>query len=159
MSTLNAVLISLGICVISAILEGLFARKNVKPFFAKLKWPSYSAPLWVWYIIGVFYYVIFFFLLYRIFRDEEEATLRNASLAMVLVMMAVNAGWNYVFFRKQDLFLSFIPFAFYPFLAIALFITLLQFDTAAACALGAYLVYLVYAVSWSYRLWKLNPKT
>lgn len=149
---------SLGICVISAILEGLFAGKNVKAFFEKLKFPAYSAPLWVWYIIGGFYYAIFFFLLYRILRYDADATLKYLSLALVLVMMAVNAGWNYVFFRKQDMFLSFIPFVFYPFLAIALFITLLQFDTAAAYALGAYLVYLLYAVRWSYGLWKLNPK-
>ncbi len=36
MSVTSAILISLGICVLSAILEGVLAGKNVKSFFAKL---------------------------------------------------------------------------------------------------------------------------
>ena len=56
-------------------------------------------------------------------------------MALLLVMMGVNAFWNYVFFRTQNLLLSFFAFAFYPFVAIALFICLLQFDKIAAWSL------------------------
>ncbi len=157
MSVSFAILISLGICVISAVLEGLFAGKNVKSFFAKLRFPSYSPPLWVWYIIGVVYYVVCFFILYRIFRHDSDASIKYAALTLLLVMMSVNAFWNYVFFRTQNLLLSFFAFAFYPFIAIALFICLLQFDKIAAWSLVPYFVYLLYAVRWGYGLWKLNP--
>jgi tryptophan-rich sensory protein len=157
MSVSSAILISLGICVISAVLEGVFAGKNVKSFFAKLQFPSYSAPLRVWYIIGVVYYVICFFILYRIFRYDGDGSIKYVALTLLLVMMGVNAFWNYVFFRAQNLFLSFFAFAFYPFIAIALFICLLQFDEMAAWSIVPYFVYLIYAVRWGYRLWKLNP--
>lgn len=156
MSLSSAILISLGICVISAVLEGVFAGKNVKSFFAKLQFPSYSAPLWV-NIIGVVYYVICFFILYRIFRYDGDASIKYVALTLLLVMMGVNAFWNYVFFRAQNLFLSFFAFAVYPFIAIALFICLLQFDEMAAWPIVPYFVYLIYAVRWGYGLWKLNP--
>jgi len=153
-----AILISLGTCAVSAVLEGLLAGKNVKSFFAKLRFPSYSAPLWVWYIIGVTYYVICFLILYRVFRHNGDASIKHVSLALLLVMMGVNALWNYVFFRAQNLLLSLFAFAFYPFVAIALFICLFQFDKTAAWSLVPYLAYLLYAVRWGYGLWKLNPK-
>ena len=157
MSVTSAILISLGICVVSAILEGVLAGKNVKSFFAKLQFPSYSPPLWVWYIIGVVYYVICFFILYRIFRHDSDASLKYVALMLLLIMMGVNAFWNYVFFRAQNLFLSFFAFAFYPLIAIALFVCLLQFDKIAAWSLVPYFLYLLYAVRWGYGLWKLNP--
>ncbi len=154
---ISAILISLGICVTSAVLEGLFAGKNVKSFFAKLRFPSYSIPLWGWYIIGALYYVVCFFILYRIFTRSEASSTRYVALTLLLVMMSVNAFWNYVFFRAQNLFLSFVAFAFYPLIALALFISLLQFDRTAAWFLVPYLLYLIYAAYWGYGLWKLNP--
>ena len=157
MSVSFAILISLAICVVSAIFEGVFAGKNVKSFFAKLRFPPYSAPLWVWYIIGVIYYAICFFILYRIFRHSADTSITYVALALLLAMMSVNAFWNYVFFRAQNLFLSFFAFAFYPIIAIALFICLIQFDKPAAWSLVPYFVYMIYAVRWGYGLWKLNP--
>ena len=154
-----AILVSLGICVTSAVVEGVLAGKNVKALFAKLRLPSYSAPLWAWYVIGVVYYVICFFILYRVFRHDGDTTIKYASLMLLLVMMGINAFWNYVFFRAQNLAFSFLAFAFYPFIAIALFICLHQFDKSAAWSLGPYFAYLLYAAQWSYGLWKLNPNS
>ncbi|HYJ85001.1 MAG TPA: tryptophan-rich sensory protein [Pyrinomonadaceae bacterium] len=151
-----AILVSLGVCVISAILEGVFAGRNVKQYFARLRHPSYALPLWGWYVIGGFYYVIFGVVLYRILRQEGNATARNIALALLLLMMSVNAFWNYVFFRVRNLFVSFFAFTPYLFFAVALFVFLLQFDRIAAWLILLYLLYLIYAASWGYRLWILN---
>ena len=59
MSTGYAILISLGICGIAATLEGVCAGKNVKAYFATLRFPPHSAPLWFWYIIGGLYCAVF----------------------------------------------------------------------------------------------------
>lgn len=53
MRAIPGILISLLICGTAAVLEGACAGKNVKAFFATLRFPRYSAPLWVWTIIGV----------------------------------------------------------------------------------------------------------
>ena len=139
----------------AAAIEGVCAGRNVRSFFTTLKFPPYSAPLWVWSIIGGLYYVIFWFVTYRLLR-LDSSVMRRVALALVLFMMLVNALTNYIIFRAQNLRLSFIVGCLFPFMDIALLICLMLLDTIAACALVPYLIYRVYAVWWGYRLWDLN---
>ncbi len=156
MSTTYAALISTGICLGAAALEGVCAGKNVSAYFAKLKWPRYAAPLWVWYIIGALYYAIFFFVMFRLLRLEEDSILKTATFALILFMMVANGLWNYVFFRAQNLFAGFISGSLAPILDLALFICLIKLDKTAAWAFVPYLIYRLYAVWWGYGLWKMN---
>ena len=130
----------------------------MKPLFARLRFPSYSAPLWIWYIVGVLYYATCFFVSYRILRHQGEAALKNAALASVLIMMAANAFWNFLFFRAQSLYQSFVLSIWYAVLVIVLFAFLIQLDKAAMWAFIPYLLYQVYALRWGYGLWKLNSR-
>ena len=156
MSAGYAILISLGACIVAAALEGLCAGKNVKSFFATLRFPPYSAPLWVWSIIGGLYYLIFCFVLYRLLRLDSDSTLRPLALTLILFMMIVNALANYIIFRAQNLRLNFIVGALFPIMDIALFICLIRLDRIAAWSLIPYLLYRIYAVWWGYSLWKIN---
>jgi tryptophan-rich sensory protein len=156
MSIISALLIAFAICVISAMLEGLFAGKGVKAFIANLRTPSYAPPFWVWIIIGVFYYIISFLISYQVLRHSGDSFLKAVSLALLLAMMGINAVWNYVFFRAHNLFLSFFAFIPYPLLAIGLFACLLQFEPLAAWMFLPYLAYLNYAAFICYKFWKLN---
>lgn len=156
MAISHAVLISLGICAIGAILEGVAAGSNVKPLFARLRFPPYSPPLWFWYIIGILYYSICFFIIYRILRDRSGSSLGYVALTLILVIMSFNAFWNYIFFRAQNLYWSFVSWIPYSLAATVLFVCLMQFDKVAASAFLPYLLYLVYAVWWGRGLWKLN---
>jgi len=110
----------------------------------------------VWIIIGVFYYIISFFISYRVLRHSGDSLLKAVSLTLLLAMMGMNAVWNYVFFRAQNLFLSFFSFIPYPLLAIALFVCLLQFEPLAAWIFLPYLAYLNYAAFICYKHWRLN---
>ncbi len=156
MSVTLAIFSSLGVCIVGAILEGLTAGSNVKPFFTKLRFPPYSAPLWAWYIIGALYYVICFILLYRVFRYNGDTPFWNVAFTLILIVMATNALWNYIFFRAQNLFGAFLLGFPYALVAVPLFVCLIQIDRIAAWALVPYLIYLIYAFWWGYRLWKLN---
>lgn len=158
MSTFSALLISLLICAVAAGLEGLLAGKNVKAFLGSLRKPPFSAPVWVWAIIGFFYYATCFIILFRILRYDDNFSIRYAAFALLLVVMSVNAFWNFVFFRRRNLYYSFVLSVFYTLAAIALFFSLWQFDFVAACAQIPYLIYLVYAFYWGGGLLKLNPR-
>lgn len=158
MSTISAVLVSLLICVVAAALEGLFAGKGAKAFLQNLRSPRFSPPVWVWAIIGVFYYATCFIILFRILRYDDNISIRYAALALLLVAMAVNAFRIFVFFRRRNLFYSFLLSIFYSLAALVLFICLYQFDYVAAFAETPYLLYLIYALIWSYKLIKLNPR-
>lgn len=150
-----ALLLSCTICALAAALEGACAGRNVKTFFTSLNFPPYSAPLWVWSIIGGGYYFIFGFVAYRLLR-LGSSPFRNTSLALVLFMMTVNALSNYVIFRAQNLYGSFIIGSLFPILDVTLLACLIQLDSFAAWTLVPYLIYRVYAVWWGYKLWRLN---
>ena len=156
MSVGTAVIISIGAGVIAAALEGLCAGRNVKPFFASLRFPAYSAPLWVWSIIGGLYYLSFCFVLYRLLRLDFDPVLRPVALSLILFMMSLNAATNYIIFRARDLRLSFIVGAFFPFMDVALFCCLVQLDKISAWSLIPYLLYRIYAVWWGYKVWQMN---
>ena len=158
MSTVSAILISLAICAVAAALEGLFAGKNVKPRLAKLRFPPFAPPLWLWAVIGVVYYLICFAILFRLLRYSDNSTMRYTSLALLLFVMALNAFWNYVFFRRENLRASFFLGVFYSLVAVALFVCLYGLDFVAAAVLIPYLIYLAYAFYWGAGLVKLNPK-
>jgi tryptophan-rich sensory protein len=156
MTTSYALLIAVGICVLAAALEGACAGNNVKSYFAALRSPSYAAPLWVWYIIGVGYYATFFFILYRILKLNTDSLLRSLTLGLVLFMMIANALWNYVFFRARKLFIAFVTGSAVPIFDTALLISLVRLDRLAAWSLVPYLLYRIYGVYWGYALWKMN---
>ena len=159
MSTTYAVLISLAICVVSAILEGIGAGKDVKGFFARLRLPRFSPPMWVWYIIGVAYYAMCFFLAYRILRYEADDSIKYIALALLLVYMGINAYWNFVFFRFHNMFYAFLVGLPYVPVAIGLFVSLWQFDETAAFVFLPYLFYLIYATWLGYQNWQRNKDT
>lgn len=150
-----SLLVSCLVCALAAALEGACAGRNVKPFFSTLKFPPYSAPLWVWSIIGGVYYLIFGFVTYRLLR-LDGSMLRNAALALVLFMMVVNALTNYIIFRARNLSLSSIVGCLFPVMDVSLLLCLIQLDNLAAWSLVPYLIYRVYAVWWGYALWKVN---
>jgi tryptophan-rich sensory protein len=156
MRPLYALILAVGICVLTAALEGACAGRNVKSFFAGLKLPRYSAPLWIWSIIGGLYYVVFCFVLYRLFRLPTYPPLWYGTLGLMLFMMIVNGLSNYVIFRAKNLWLSYMIGNAFPIMDVALFVLLTQLDTVAAWSMIPYLVYRVYAVWWGYALWKAN---
>src|SRR5438094_10172781 len=128
MSIVSAILIACAICIISAMLEGLCAGKGVKAFITSLHTPSYAPPFWAWIIIGVFYYIISFFISYRVLRHSGDDFLKAVSLTLLLAMMSINAAWNYVFSRSHNLFPSLFAFIRCQLLAIAYFVSLLISD-------------------------------
>ena len=143
-------------CVTAAILEGLCAGGNVKTFYRTLHFPRYSAPLWVWSIIGGLYYLVCCFVIYRLLRLSSASGVKTSALALIVFMMLVNALTNYVIFRAQNLWVSFLIGSVFPVLDITLFVLVLFLDAAAALSLVPYLIYRVYAVWWGYALWKIN---
>ncbi len=151
-----AILITLAVCALAAAFEGACAGKNVKAYFATLQFPRYSAPLPVWYAIGGIYYLVFGFLLYRMLRVKSDSILPSVTIAFIVFMLIANGSWNFIFFRRRDLFTAFVIATLAPIFDIALLILVLFVDPTAAWSLVPYLLYRVYAVWWGLGLWQLN---
>ena len=144
-----------GICIAAAALEGMCAGTNVKAVLGSFRQPPYSAPLWIWTLIGGGYYFTFGFILYRLLsRDDRPAIV--PVVALIVAMMTANSLANYVIFRARNLRLNFIIGALAPIPDLILLMLISQIDRGATIALLPYLVYRVYGVWWCYALWQAN---
>jgi tryptophan-rich sensory protein len=121
-----------------------------------LKMPSYSPPLWAWYVIAVSYYAIVFICAYRVLLHPFTTPFRNAALALLLSMVLLNAIWNLLFFRAKNLAATFALSLGYSLIVVTCWYFLSQFDRFAAAAIGLYGAYQVYSNVWGYRIWRLN---
>jgi tryptophan-rich sensory protein len=147
---------ALAACIVAAALEGLLAGVRVKARFAELRQPPFAPPLWAWSIVGFLYYVLFFLVLHSLLRNPPTPAWTSASLALVAILLAANAAWNWVFFRKKDLRQSLIFFAPYLLAALALALALHRLRSPLAAWYLLYVGYLAYAAWWCFRVWRLN---
>ena len=143
-------------CAVTAALEGVCAGRNVRAFFQTLRFPPYSAPLWVWSIIGAVYYAIFGFVVFRLLSTAAPTGLVVATLALILAMMLGNALANLVIFRARNLYLSYVIGCIFAGLDLLLVALVLPLDLVAAATLAPYFIYRIYAVWWGRALAKLN---
>lgn len=143
-------------CVIAVALEAICAGGGIRQRLAELRTPRFVPPLWGWILIGIFYYIMCFAVLYRLFSIAPGITLRNTALALTVSLMLINALWNYFLFRSRNLFHTFLIGIPYAAIALLLFCLLLSLDRTAAFWLAPYLFYLCYASAWSYQVWRLN---
>ena len=155
-SVSSAAYAAVALCVTVAGLEGLCAGTKVRAFFQTLRFPRYSAPLWVWSIIGGLYYAIFGFVTFRLLSAVPPSLFARVTLVLVVGMMIVNACSNLVIFRARNLRLSDRIGRAFAGLDVILEICLLRLDVVAALILIPYLLYRVYAVWWGRALAELN---
>jgi tryptophan-rich sensory protein len=149
-------LIALGTCALAALLEGVAAGPGVRERLSSLRAPRWALSFGGWVVVGALYYVLCFAVLLRLLNLPSTA-LTSAALATLVTLMAANAGFNFIFFRRRNLHASFLFFLPYSAIAVALFAQLLFVDRLAAAVFGPYLLYFVYATAWGYELWRLNP--
>ena len=136
-------------------MEGLAAGPGVRARLASLRQPRWAPSFGLWVLIGGLYYIVCFVLLLRLI-GLAHSPLRTSALVLVGVLMLVNAGFNYVFFRRAALRASFLLFLPYSLVALSVLVMLLRLDRVTAAIFGLYLLYLVYATVWGYQTWRLN---
>src|SRR6266850_383649 len=117
---ISALIYSIAACVVSVALEALFAGSGIKARFAELRIPRYAPPVWAWIVIGVFYYVICFTVLYRLLSMPGVLPLRWWAVMLLGGFMLINAVWNYFFFRTRNLFHAFLIGLPYALIALVL---------------------------------------
>jgi tryptophan-rich sensory protein len=144
-------------CLVALGLEGFCAGGDIRQRLGELRTPPHVPPLWGWILIGIFYYVMCFAVLHRLFLIASAVPLRNDALVLMASLMLINANWNYFFFRNRNLFRAFLIGLPYSGIGVLLFVVLVfRLDRIAGWFLFPYLIYLFYANLWGYRTWKLN---
>jgi translocator protein len=152
----NAWAWALAACIAAAALEGMMSGRGVQRRFAELRLPKFGPRLWAWPILGAAYYVLFFFLTRSLLDRPATPYWTPVALALTAALLLANAGWNWIFFRRKDLRLSFLFFAPYLLLALALAPVLFRVRSPVSRWYLFYLAYLGYAAWWGYSVWRLN---
>jgi benzodiazapine receptor len=152
----NAWAWALGACIVGALFEGVLSGTQIRRRFAELRLPKFAPPLWVWSIVGVAYYVLFFFLLKSLLDRPPVPFWTPVALVLAGALLFMNAIWNWIFFRKKDPWLSFVFFGPYVLLALLFGAVLLRLGNPLMIWYLLYLAYLAYATSWCHSIWRLN---
>ena len=129
---------------------------GVKARLAELQLPKGAPNLRAWAIIGGAYYILFFFMLRSILAAPPVPLWTSLVLTLIAVLLIINASWNWIFFRRKNLWLSFVFFVPYVLLSLALAGVLPRVRNPFTGWYALYPVYLVYATWWGYRVWRLN---
>ena len=151
----TALLKTIGLCLISVLIEAISATKDGKLWFDKLKRPKYSFPLRIWYFVGAAYYIIFGIIAYRQFSSNQNTF--STSIILLALVMILNGLGNFIIFKYRSLkwfYLVIYPFAI---LLLALIIVLMPYDKLSAFLGSTYFLWLIYDLYYGYNLWKLNP--
>lgn len=147
---------ALAACGLAAALEGVLSGTGVKRRFAELRLPRLTPPLWAWTVLGISYYVLFFLLVRSLLDRPATPGWTPAALVLVTLLLAANAGWNWLFFRRKDLWISFVAFVPYVLAALALALTLWRLHSPLLPWVLLYVAYLAYATWWGGSVWRLN---
>jgi tryptophan-rich sensory protein len=142
----------------AAALECALAGSGVRQRLAALRMPPYSPPFAMWLLIGAAYYAICFIVLRHLLTVSLGSLTVRVAFALVMLVLAANASWSVLFFRRGDLKASFIAFVPYSVVVVALVLSLSRIYPLGAALFICYCIYVLYAAWWGYRLWLLNTR-
>lgn len=147
---------ALATCAVAALGEGILSGTGVQARFAELRLPRGAPRLWSWAVIGGTYYILFYSLLRSILARPSIPFWTSVTLTLTALLLIANATWNWIFFRRKNLWLSLVFFVPYLLLALTLAGVLHHVRNPLSAWFTLYLAYLSYASWWAYRVWRLN---
>ena len=119
---------TLGLCLVSILIEAASYTKSGKTWFEQLRQPRYSISLKVWYFVGAVYYILFGIVAYRQFRDQ--ATFFSASVILLVIVMLLNGLGNFIIFKYRSV--KWFYLVIYPFGLVLLALIIILFQHARA---------------------------
>ncbi len=150
--------VSVGLCAAVAVLEGLLTGSGLKDWYPHLRKPRWHIPLWTSIVVGLTVYAIDGFVAYRALTVVSPVGDRAVALTALVVVMVLNALWNYAFFEYRSTLVGFLGLIGFLGPLFVLQTALFVYDPVAAWVHLVYTLFvLAYDVPLFYTLWRLNP--
>ena len=146
-----ASLFTVGCCLISMIIAGKSTSNENKIWFENLKHPKYPLILKYMNIIGFCFYLLFGYVLYNLFIINDII-----SIIITIIIIQCMGLSALLLYKTKQLKLFFFTMLVFPILVPVLIFLLLQIKLFLAIPVLVYLLWLVYDLSYFYRLMKLN---
>jgi tryptophan-rich sensory protein len=148
---------AIGLCACAVIAEGILTGVRVRERFTELQLPKPRITLFAWSAIGSTYYIVMLMVAHTLFSSVPVTFWTAAAIALVVLLMASNGAWNWLFFRRRSLFASLLFFIPYNLIAFALAFALARIGGRAVWWYAPNIGYLVFVTWWAYMVWRLNP--
>jgi benzodiazapine receptor len=149
-------LAAIAICVLFALFGNALVGEAIGSWYAELEKPWFLVPLWVFYIVGSVYYVLFATVLYRTLVHVDDHRGKAASLVLTISVLLLNELWNYGFFGLESTLVGFLGIAVFLIPVTALFLTLREHERFSAGLVALYWIWVLYDLAWTFALWRLN---
>ena len=140
----TAIYKTVGLCLISVVIEIISATKEGKNWFENLEQPKYALPFSFWYVVGGLYYLVCGIIAYRQFHISTK--LFSIPVILLTLIMIINGLSNFLLFKFYSLkffFTVLFPFAL---LLIGLIFSLYPKDKVSAGLAAIYLLWLGYDI-------------
>jgi len=147
----SAFLYTIVCCLISLIIAGKSGSNEDKEWFANLNHPDNSFMLKIMNVVGVIFYLLFGFILYHLFVNNDIVSI--VLVILIIQLMGLSPFFKY---KTKNLKLFFFTMLVFPILALALIFFLLQTNLSLAMLVMVFSLWLAYDMSYYYRLMKLN---
>jgi len=132
------------------VIAGISGSSEDKDWFANLNHPDNAFLLKIMNTIGIIFFLSFGFMLYHLFVRGEVITIVLAIL--IILFMGLSPALKY---KTKNLKLFFVAMLVFPILTVGLLFLLLP-SFLLAIPVIAFSLWLVYDLSYYYRLMKLN---
>jgi len=147
----SAFLYTIGCCLISVVIAGKSGNDKDKEWFANLNHPDHSFLLKIMNIVGVVFYMLFGFVLYHLFVSRDAV-----SIVLMIAVIQLMGLSPYFMYKTKNLTFFFYTMLIFPVLVPVLIFLLLQINIILAMPIILYALWLIYDMSYFYRLMKLN---
>ncbi len=146
-----AFLCTIGCCLISIIIAGQSQNKDYKEWFGSLKHPDNAFLSRIMLFLGIIVYLMFGFVLYNVIADNDVV-----SIALTVVVILLLGLSPLLLQKTKKLKLFFYVMLIFPVILLVLAFFLLQTNLVLAILVTAYFLWMLYEMSYFYRLMKLN---
>lgn len=146
-----AFLYTLGCCLISIFIAGKSQTKDYQEWFDSLKHPDNALMSRIMRYLGVIVYLMFGFILYNVIVNKDIVSI---VLTVVVILLL---GLSPLLLQKtKNLKMFFYAMLIFPVILPVLAFFLLQTNLVFAVLVTAYFLWILYEMSYFYRLMKLN---
>jgi benzodiazapine receptor len=144
------------VCLGTGALGAALGASGVETWYADLVKPTFNPPDEAFVPVWIVLYILMAVAAWRVWRSADPDTARWP-LALFTLQLAINLGWNLVFFNLQKIGAA---VATVIVLDVAILVTMLAFrtvDRLAAFLMAPYLAWVAFCTVLNIVIWRLNP--
>ena len=148
-------IVCIAVCLGAAGLGSLLTTPALRPWYAGLSKPRWTAPNW---LFGPVWTILFIAMAIAAWLVWRKAGLTAAPVQLFLLQLLLNVAWSALFFRLRSPSLAFAEIVM---LWLAILATLIEFWKAVPAAgwlLLPYLVWVSDAAALNFSKWRLNAR-